>query len=35
LRAGPPLGRDTDALLREAGFGADEIAGLRAGGIVV
>jgi len=34
-RAGPVLGRDTDALLAEAGFGADEIADLRSSGIVV
>ena len=33
-RAAPLLGADTDSVLAEAGFGADEIAALRAEGIV-
>jgi len=33
-RASPKLGADTDAVLAEAGFGADEIAGLRASGTI-
>jgi crotonobetainyl-CoA:carnitine CoA-transferase CaiB-like acyl-CoA transferase len=31
---GPPLGGDTDAVLTEAGYGADEIAALRDDGAV-
>jgi len=31
---GPALGADTDAVLREAGFAADEIARLRDGGVI-
>ena len=33
-RPGPALGADTDAILREAGLRAGEIAGLRAGGVI-
>ena len=33
-RAAPKLGADSDALRAEAGYGADEIAALRAAGIV-
>lgn len=33
-RAAPLLGADTDAVLAEAGFSADEIAGFREGGVV-
>ena len=33
--ASPPLGRDTDAILEEAGLTADAIAALRADGVVV
>jgi crotonobetainyl-CoA:carnitine CoA-transferase CaiB-like acyl-CoA transferase len=34
MRGSPPLGRDTDACLREAGYGDDDIAALRASGVV-
>ena len=33
-RAPPEIGADTDAVLTEAGFGAAEIAALRANGVV-
>ena len=33
-RAGPRLGADSDAILAEHGFGADEIAGFRAAGVI-
>lgn len=32
--ASPPLGRDTDAILERAGYGADEIASLRESGAI-
>jgi crotonobetainyl-CoA:carnitine CoA-transferase CaiB-like acyl-CoA transferase len=32
--ASPPLGRDTDAIVRRAGYGDEEIARMRAGGII-
>jgi crotonobetainyl-CoA:carnitine CoA-transferase CaiB-like acyl-CoA transferase len=34
VSAAPPLGRDTDAVLLEAGYSAEEIAGLRDSGVV-
>jgi formyl-CoA transferase/CoA:oxalate CoA-transferase len=34
VSAAPPLGRDTDAVLLEAGYAADEIAGLRESGVI-
>jgi len=30
----PEMGADTDAVLSEAGYGADEIAALRGGGVI-
>jgi crotonobetainyl-CoA:carnitine CoA-transferase CaiB-like acyl-CoA transferase len=33
--ASPPLGRDTDVILASAGYGADEIAGLRESGVIL
>lgn len=33
-RAGPKLGADTDTLLAEVGFGEDEVAELRSGGVI-
>lgn len=33
-RAGPKLGADTDSLLSEVGFGEDEVAELRSGGVI-
>jgi crotonobetainyl-CoA:carnitine CoA-transferase CaiB-like acyl-CoA transferase len=33
--ASPPLGRDNETVLTAAGYTSDEIAGLRAGGVVL